>query len=126
MENQADIIPILECISDAGYHLLIDDFGTGYSSLARLKALPLNGLKIDRSFVNDLSSEAGLQIVKAICAIAKALNLTIVAEGVENTDQQSTLIDLHVEKVQGYLFSKPLECKDATELVNTQQYRQIA
>lgn len=126
MENQADIIPILECISDAGYHLLIDDFGTGYSSLARLKALPLNGLKIDRSFVNDLSSEAGLQIVKAICAIAKALNLTIVAEGVENTAQQNTLIDLHVDKVQGYLFSKPLECKDATELVNTQQYRQIA
>lgn len=118
MEHQSDIVAPLKTISEAGYTLLIDDFGTGYSSLARLRALPLQGLKIDRSFINDLNTIEGLQMVKAIIAIAQSLNLDIVAEGIEEIEQFSTLAELGVDKIQGYLFSKPLEYNDAINILN--------
>ena len=120
MEHQSDIVTPLKTISDSGYTLLIDDFGTGYSSLARLRALPLQGLKIDRSFINDLNTVEGLQMVKAIIAIAHSLNLHIVAEGIEEVEQFSTLAELNVDKVQGYLFSKPLEYLDAISIINSE------
>lgn len=126
MENQADMVTPLKSIADAGYSVLIDDFGTGYSSLSRLKALPINGLKIDRAFINDLTSDAGLQIVKAICAIAKSLNLKIVAEGVENFSQMRKMEELLVDNVQGYLFSKPLNEKKVMALVKRHALRNTA
>lgn len=92
-----------------GLSLSLDDFGTGYSSLAYLKRLPLDTLKIDRSFVQDLEKSAQDQeVVKAIIIMAHALNLTVVAEGVETIEQMRILTEQQCDCLQGYLFSKPL------------------
>lgn len=93
-----------------GVKLSIDDFGTGYSSLAYLKRLPIDVVKIDRSFVKDLgNSPADSQIVGAIIALADRLGFNVVAEGVENDEQADILKASHCELLQGYLFSRPVE-----------------
>jgi diguanylate cyclase (GGDEF)-like protein len=98
----------LERIRALGVSIAIDDFGTGYSSLAYLRRLPLDTLKIDRSFIHDIaSSNQGRQIVQAIIAMARALNLCVVAEGVETVAQLGVLQEQGCDQVQGYLFSKP-------------------
>ncbi len=91
-----------------GVKASIDDFGTGYSSLLYLKRLPACELKIDRAFVHELSEAGdGATIVAAIVALAKALNLQIVAEGVENETQQQFLTQLGCHTLQGFLLGKP-------------------
>lgn len=92
-----------------GASIALDDFGTGYSSLSRLKELPLDCLKIDRSFVMHMDSdERSHSIVDAICTLAKALDLTLVAEGVETATQLQLLQQLGCDRVQGYLIAKPM------------------
>lgn len=92
-----------------GIHLSLDDFGTGYSSLAYLKKFPLNTLKIDKAFVDDIEhSEQGRNMVATIVTIAHNLSLQVVAEGVETNQQLSFLSGLRCEQLQGYLYSKPL------------------
>ncbi|WOD07840.1 EAL domain-containing protein [Marinomonas sp. GJ51-6] len=96
-----------------GLTLSIDDFGTGYSSLAYLKKFPIQTLKIDRSFINDLGiNNDNDAIVKATIAMANSLNLKIIAEGVESRSQVDTLNHYDCLEVQGYLFSKPLDSVD--------------
>lgn len=112
---------VLEQLSDIrnlGVEISIDDFGTGYSSLSRLKQLPLNTLKIDRSFVNDLSDdEDSKNLVKTIITLAHNLNLKVVAEGVE-TDQQQEFIKAHnCDVVQGYLFGQPMTKDNLAEIL---------
>ncbi|MBY0510812.1 MAG: EAL domain-containing protein [Rhodospirillaceae bacterium] len=100
-----------------GVKLSIDDFGTGYSSLAYLKRLPIDVVKIDRSFVKDLgNSPADGQIVGAIIALADRLGFNVVAEGVETGEQASILKDSQCELLQGYLFSKPVAPGQFAEL----------
>ncbi len=95
-------------INGNGVKASIDDFGTGYSSLLYLKRLPACELKIDRAFVHELSEAGdGATIVAAIVALAKALNLQIVAEGVENETQQQFLTQLGCHTLQGFLLGKP-------------------
>jgi EAL domain-containing protein (putative c-di-GMP-specific phosphodiesterase class I) len=96
----------------------MDDFGTGYSSLSYLKDFPFSTIKIDRSFVHDLSVDSSnLAIIKAITTLGKGLNLQIVAEGVE-TEQLKTLLEaLHCNYMQGYFISRPLNAVDATNLL---------
>jgi predicted signal transduction protein with EAL and GGDEF domain len=100
---------VLREISDNGITIAIDDFGTGYSSLSLLKTLPIDILKVDQSFVRDLSEEPGeTAIVSAIISMARALALRVVAEGVENETQLTLLKRLGCDEYQGYLFSEPL------------------
>jgi EAL domain-containing protein (putative c-di-GMP-specific phosphodiesterase class I) len=87
----------------------MDDFGTGYSSLSYLRQYPFDVLKIDRSFINGISSnQADLNLVKATIAMAHSLGLTVVAEGVETKEQLTLLEELNCDAVLGYYFSKPL------------------
>jgi EAL domain-containing protein (putative c-di-GMP-specific phosphodiesterase class I) len=96
-------------LHDAGIRLAIDDFGTGYSSLSHLKRFPLDKLKIDRSFIQDLdTSPAGEEIVGAIVAMAHSLNLSVVAEGVETATQLDLLRRMRCDEIQGYYFSQPV------------------
>jgi diguanylate cyclase (GGDEF)-like protein len=103
----------LRALKALGTSIYLDDFGTGYSSLAYLKKFPLDGLKIDRSFINDLPGDTdGEAITSAILALSKALRLGVVAEGVETRDQLNFLRDAGCQVVQGYLFSRPLVFSD--------------
>ncbi|MCU1716450.1 putative bifunctional diguanylate cyclase/phosphodiesterase [Pseudomonas sp. 5P_3.1_Bac2] len=98
----------LQRIRALGVSIAIDDFGTGYSSLACLRRLPLDTLKIDRSFIQDIASSVqSREIVQAIIVMARALNLRVVAEGVEDLAQLQVLQEQGCDQVQGYLFSKP-------------------
>ena len=100
---------ILEALAGLGVGLSIDDFGTGFSSLAYLKRLPMTTLKIDKSFIDDLSDDAReVSIVAAIIAMAAALGLNVIAEGVETEAQRRQLEDLGCAQAQGYLFARPL------------------
>ena len=99
----------LSRLKQLGLQIAIDDFGTGYSSLSVLKHLPIDRLKIDRSFVKDLPGSADdTAIVDAICALARTLGLSLVAEGVETPEQRDLLRQLGCEEGQGYWFSRPL------------------
>ncbi|UJF23321.1 sensor domain-containing protein [Shewanella sp. OMA3-2] len=108
MNNQAEVIKDLKQLSAMGITISIDDFGTGYSSLNYLKKLPLNILKIDQSFVRDIPTDVNnTAIAKAIIALGHALNLQIIAEGVETEEQATFLRDSGCDFAQGYLYSKP-------------------
>ncbi len=96
----------------------MDDFGTGYSSLSYLKRFPIDTLKIDRSYIDGLGSDAGdTAIVHATIAFAKALNLDVTAEGIENAEQVAHLKELGCELGQGYHFARPLASDEARELL---------
>lgn len=99
-------------LGELGVHLSIDDFGTGYSSLAYLRQLPAKELKIDRSFVTEIdTNSSALTMVDAIVRLAHALNLRVVAEGVETERQQKWLLKIGCDELQGYLFAKPMSAE---------------
>lgn len=112
MHSPKDAIVIMKELRDSGMHLAIDDFGTGYSSLAYLKQFPINTLKIDKAFIDDMESEEGRNMVDTIITIANNLKLTVVAEGVETEQQLAHLSDLHCDLVQGYYYSRPLNAEE--------------
>lgn len=101
-------IPKLEQLRKRGIKISIDDFGTCFSSLNYLKVLPVDILKIDRSFIRDLHKDKSARIIEMIICLAHSLKLDVVAEGVETADQLRTLRDLDCDNVQGYFLSKPL------------------
>jgi EAL domain-containing protein (putative c-di-GMP-specific phosphodiesterase class I) len=99
----------LERLSEMGFRLAIDDFGTGYSSLAYLKRLPVNELKIDKSFVMQMSRDSGdAKIVRSTIDLAHNLGLTVVAEGVETPTAWRALAGLACDEAQGHLIGKPM------------------
>jgi EAL domain-containing protein (putative c-di-GMP-specific phosphodiesterase class I) len=100
---------VLQKLKEMGIHLAVDDFGTGYSSLSYLREFPIDILKIDRSFVNQITSNSGdSTIVNAIISMGKSLKHLVVAEGIETNEQRIYLQAYHCEEGQGYLFSRPL------------------
>jgi diguanylate cyclase (GGDEF)-like protein/PAS domain S-box-containing protein len=114
VENSEIVKSILRQFRALGVKLSMDDFGTGYSSLSYLHRLPINTLKIDRSFVSQMTSDGdSVEIVKTITLLAKNLSLDVVAEGIETEEQLQILLDLSCEYGQGYLFAKPLNSADA-------------
>jgi diguanylate cyclase (GGDEF)-like protein len=115
---------VLQEISDSGVTIAIDDFGTGYSSLSLLKTLPIDILKVDQSFVRDLSEEPGeTAIVSAIISMARALALRVVAEGVENETQLDLLKTLGCDEYQGYLFCEPLPADELMQRLLETRHR---
>ena len=110
-------IPKLEAVREMGFHIAIDDFGTGYSSLSYLSQLPVNALKIDRSFIVEMTERPNsLAIVTAIITLAHSLGLEVVAEGVELEEQAKLLRLLRCELIQGNLYSRPLPASEIVHL----------
>jgi EAL domain-containing protein (putative c-di-GMP-specific phosphodiesterase class I) len=109
MEDVKHSIDSLQAVRALGVSIAIDDFGTGYSSLSYLAKLPVDTLKIDRSFVIDMASApGGRELVSTIINLGHSLKLKVVAEGVETDEQSRLLRTLNCDEMQGYLFSKPL------------------
>ena len=107
---------VLQELKEMGLNLAIDDFGTGYSSLSYLKQFPVNKLKIDRSFIRDLSIDSDdAAITSAIISMAKGLSLKVIAEGVETEEQMAFLRDHQCDEIQGYFFSKPITASEVAE-----------
>jgi len=111
--NVTDIIEKMVSLKSQGVGFSLDDFGTGYSSLAYLSRLPLDQLKIDKSFVNDVLVNPGdAAIARTIIALAHSLNLGVIAEGVESEAQREFLADAGCHAYQGYYFGRPLPVRD--------------
>ena len=109
MKDLQNVIPSLHRLNEVGVEISIDDFGTGYSSLAYLTTLPISEVKVDRTFVRDLGiTPQSSAVVTAIIALARALGLRVIAEGVETLRQMEVLHRLGCSLMQGFLFSKPL------------------
>ncbi len=117
MQNPDAAASVLREMHRLGLHLAIDDFGTGYSSLAYLKKFPINSLKIDRSFIQDIEqSEKYASITASIIEMGKVLKLNIIAEGVETLGQMAFLKEHGCDEVQGYLYSKPVTAEEIVAL----------
>jgi EAL domain-containing protein (putative c-di-GMP-specific phosphodiesterase class I) len=118
MEDSETVRARLLALKDLGFMLCIDDFGTGYSSLRYLKRWPVDMLKIDQSFVREMITDPGYgAVVRAILALAKALKLGVVAEGVETDAQLAFLQQYGCEACQGYYFSRPVSAGRFAEML---------
>lgn len=117
--QQAEVaISTLEALRRLGVSLAIDDFGTGYSSLSYLKRLPIDQLKIDRSFIQDIPHDAdGMAITKAVIALGKSMQMSIIAEGVETEAQKAFVLAEGCDEVQGYLYSRPVSTRQFGEML---------
>jgi EAL domain-containing protein (putative c-di-GMP-specific phosphodiesterase class I) len=119
IQSPEQAITLLSKLKDMGIRLSIDDFGTGYSSLSYLKQLPIDAVKIDRSFVRDLPDDNDDAVItRAIIAMAHSLKLSVIAEGVE-TDAQLAFLRQHgCDEMQGYHFSKPVPADQLRSLID--------
>jgi EAL domain-containing protein (putative c-di-GMP-specific phosphodiesterase class I) len=118
MHNLATSAKVLQQLHDMGLRISIDDFGTGYSSLSYLQNLPIDALKVDRSFVTRLDgSPAQVEIVRTIVSLAHNLGMDVIAEGVETLAQANALRALNCTNAQGYLFSRPVPAAQAEQLI---------
>src|SRR5580698_2340410 len=127
MRDTESSIRTLQKLKTLGIRLAIDDFGTGYSSLSYLRMLPLDVLKIDRSFVKGIGENAeDNAIVRAIISMSTSLGLTVTAEGVETEEQATLLREWSCDKAQGYLFARPLDAQHLTDLLRAPEGIEVA
>jgi diguanylate cyclase (GGDEF)-like protein/PAS domain S-box-containing protein len=118
IQHPGHALQLLTAIKAMGVRLAIDDFGTGYSSLGQLKNFPIDTLKVDRSFIRDIATNAGDKaITEAIIAMGKTLSLTVVAEGVETEEQEAFLRGQACDEMQGYYFSRPIPADEFATLL---------
>lgn len=120
MEDVEETVRLVKRMKDYGLRFVIDDFGTGYSSLSYLQRLPIDTLKVDRSFVSRIKStpDGNRNIVEAIISLAHRLDMQVVAEGVETLEQRAILLEMKCQFGQGYLFAKPLPRSAVDNLIN--------
>ena len=122
MDEPEKAILTLNELYKLGFALAIDDFGTGYSSLAYLKRFPIQKLKIDQSFIRDIpGDEDDESIVKAVILIAQSMKLDVIAEGVENEEQESFLMEHGCFLIQGYLHARPMPLDELTDFLRAYQ-----
>ena len=121
LNDPEEAIVHLQRLRNLGITLSIDDFGTGYSSMAYLKRLPVNRIKLDRSFIQQIATDPReADLCAGIIALAHKLGLSVVAEGVETIEQKQILAAMDCDLFQGYLFSKPLPGNEATRYLRAQ------
>jgi EAL domain-containing protein (putative c-di-GMP-specific phosphodiesterase class I) len=122
VEDSSEALRTLRTLDDLGVRLAIDDFGTGYSGLSYLKRFPIDTVKIDQSFIRDISVDADdAAIVRAIVGMAKSLKLSVVAEGVETGEQLAFLSNLGCDYAQGYLLGYPVPANELSDLLDNQR-----
>jgi EAL domain-containing protein (putative c-di-GMP-specific phosphodiesterase class I) len=118
LENNEHTLTMLRRLRELGVRIALDDFGTGYSALSYLRKFPLDRIKIDRSFVTDITTQSDqVIIVQAVLSIARALGMTVTAEGVETPIQKEFLQSLGCDEAQGFLFGKPAPFEQLAELL---------
>jgi EAL domain-containing protein (putative c-di-GMP-specific phosphodiesterase class I) len=121
LEDFEAVAADMQQLIQLGVHLAIDDFGTGYSSLGYVKRFPVDRIKIDQSFVRNMTTDPNdAVIVRTIMTLAHSLNIAVVAEGVETTDQLASLRAEGCDEVQGYYFGRPTPAADFIELVRNE------
>lgn len=118
MKDPEASISRLQEISDMGISIAIDDFGTGYSSLSYLQRLPIDKLKIDKSFIRDIVDNNDASIIKAIIALAQNMNLEVISEGVETKEQSDFLVKNGCHNIQGYFYAKPMPADKMKEFLD--------
>jgi EAL domain-containing protein (putative c-di-GMP-specific phosphodiesterase class I) len=113
LQNRETTLEILHQLRSLGVRIAMDDFGTGYSSLTYLQCFPFDKIKIDRSFVKDITENtSSLNIVRAVAALARGMGMTTTAEGVETREQLDSITSEGCTEMQGFLFSKPLPAQE--------------
>ncbi len=118
-DDRNEVVEILESLRGLGVRISIDDFGTGYSSLSRLRDLPVDELKVDRSFISQLGGDLNRSFVSTILRLAKELSLQTVAEGIEEAEEMRILVELGCELGQGYLIARPSQPAEVEEMLAT-------
>lgn len=119
IEDLDHVKPICEVLHNHGINISLDDFGTGYSSLSMLRELPIDELKIDKSFMDNIhSDEQSLKMVQNIIAIGKNLGMNVLAEGVETLQHKDILVDCQCDLLQGYYFAKPMKVSELRNYIN--------
>jgi diguanylate cyclase (GGDEF)-like protein len=127
LHDTVEVCKTLAAIRRLGFKIALDDFGTGYSSLSYLRGLPIDKIKIDRSFITHLGLRPECEsIVKAIMNLALALDLKVIAEGVETQTQMDRLADVGCHQIQGYLYSRPIEAADLDQFMLTTRKKLLA
>jgi len=117
LQDREATLAILHQLRALGIRIAMDDFGTGYSSLTYLQSFPFDKIKIDRSFVKDITEDAGsLYIVRAVAALAHGMGMAATAEGVETKEQLDKITAVGCTEMQGYLFSRPLPLREIERL----------
>lgn len=115
LSNETKSVKILNEVREKGLHIAIDDFGTGYSSLSYLKTLPIDKIKIDRSFIKDYPEDDDGKLVKILVEMSKTLNMKVLMEGAETIEQVNYLNEIECNYIQGYYYSKPLKLEEFIE-----------
>ena len=121
MDDPQIVIESLVKLKNQGIRIALDDFGTGYSSLSYLQKLPLDRLKVDRSFVTDINQEGKSLLAETIINLGKQMNLKVIAEGIEEIEQQERLIELGCDEVQGFYYAKPMPAIEFLAFLNDNQ-----
>jgi EAL domain-containing protein (putative c-di-GMP-specific phosphodiesterase class I) len=127
LQNSEETLQVLKQLRELGVQISMDDFGTGYSSLSYLRSFPFDKIKIDRAFVQTLADGKGsLEIIRAVVGLGRALNMKVLAEGVETAEQLAALRAEGCDEVQGYLFSRPVPVNEAWRKIAEDQRRRSA
>jgi EAL domain-containing protein (putative c-di-GMP-specific phosphodiesterase class I) len=118
LENPKLTINLLQQIKALGFYISMDDFGTGYSSLSYLKNLPIDKLKIDKSFITNIQNEPKNQtIVKTVIFLAKELGIYVLAEGAETQEEVDFLVENKIDSIQGYYYAKPMPLNEIEKML---------